>query len=364
MKIPFTNLHSQYIELKTNIDNAIQDCIERNSFISGPDVSFFENSIADYVGAEDCASTSSGTMSLLIALKAIGIEPGDEIITVSHTWVSTIESIVNVGAIPVMIDIDQYYLLDQTQIKSAITNKTKAILYVDLYGQTPDVDTLRSVANQHNLYLIADSAQSFGAKYKNQHIGNLADLTCVSFNPVKNLGAFGDAGCILGKKDLVDCARVYRDHGGKSKYIFDKVGYNARIDNIQAAILLAKLPRLKDWIDGRNVIAENYNKCLSGYVETPLTMKNNSHGYHVYCIQTDNRDDLKLFLEQNGVSTNIHYPKPCHVQPAFSSYSKNNLPITEGISNRILSLPCFHNLTLEQQNYIIDNIKKWKDNQV
>jgi len=363
MNIPFTDLQSQYQEVKADIDTAIQDCINRNSFITGPDVVHFEKTIAEYTGAEDCASTGSGTMALQVALKAIDLKPGDEVITLSHTFVSTVEAVINVGAKPIMIDIDEYYLIDVEQIESNITERTRAILFVDLLGQTPDVDRLKSIAKKHNLYLIADAAQSFGAKYKGQRVGSLVDLTCVSFNPVKNLGAMGDAGCVVGRPDLVARARMYRDHGRNTKFVFETVGYNARIDNIQAAVVLAKLPYLDSWLEKRRTICHRYNAELSGIVETPKTLPHNEHSFHVYCIQTDNRDELKLYLEDAGIKTNIHYPVPCHQQPAFEYLNNTPLPRTERAVNRILSLPCYHSLTNEQQSYIIDTIKQWKATQ-
>lgn len=363
MNIPFTDLHSQYLEAKASIDSAIQDCINRNSFITGPDVTHFEKTISEYVGAEDCASTGSGTMALQVALKSIELNPGDEVITVSHTFVSTVEAIINVGATPVMIDIDDYYLIDVDLIEKNISNKTKAILFVDLLGQTPDIEKLKEIANRHNLYLIADAAQSFGAKYKNSRVGSLVDLTCVSFNPVKNLGAMGDAGCVTGRKDLIERARMYRDHGRNTKFVFETVGYNARIDNIQAAVVLAKLPYLDSWLEKRREICHRYNKELKNIVVIPKTMPNNEHSFHVYCIETDRRDDLRKFLDDSGIKTNIHYPIPCHMQPAFEYLNTPVLEKTEQSVSRILSLPCYHSLTNDQQTYIIDKIKEWKSKQ-
>jgi len=363
MNIPFTDLQSQYQEAKVDIDAAIQDCIDRNSFITGPDVVHFEKTIADYVGAEDCASTGSGTMALQVALKAIELQPGDEVITVSHTFVSTVEAIVNVGATPVMVDVDEHYLIDIDKIESSITNRTRAILFVDLLGQTPDIDRLRSIADQHGLYLIADAAQSFGAKHKQRRVGGLVDLTCISFNPVKNLGAMGDAGCITGRKDLIARARMYRDHGRNTKFVFETVGYNARIDNIQAAVVLAKLPYLDSWLEQRRTICYRYNQELSDTVTTPITPNNNEHSFHVYCIEVDDRDGLQAYLNDAGIKTNIHYPVPCHLQPAFKYLHNKALPKTENAVKRILSLPCYHSLTNDQQSYIIKKIKQWKSTQ-
>ena len=356
--IPFTDLKSQYHDAKAEIDFAIMNTIHRSSFITGPDVVHFEETMAKYVGAEDCASTGSGTTALQVALKAAGVKPGDEVITVSLTFVSTVEAIVNVGAIPIMIDVDEYYQIDTNLITAEITAKTKAILYVDMYGQTPDVDRLRHIADLYNLALISDAAHSFGSSYKGQKVGSLADLTCVSFNPVKNLGAMGDAGCVFGSKDLIAQARMYRDHGRNQKFIFEKVGYNARIDNMQANILLAKLPYLKNWIAKKRQIAATYSNSLKDVVCTPLEHPDSYHAYYVYVIATNRRTDLIEYLKEAGIQTNIHYPIGCHLQPAFKKYYRP-LPATETASNTILSLPCYHSLKAEDQQYIIDKIKEF-----
>lgn len=356
--IPFTDLKAQYIEAKDRIDAAIADCVNRSSFITGPDVTHFEETIAQFTGAEDCASTGSGTTALQVALKAAGIKPGDEVITVSLTFVSTVEAIVNVGATPVMIDIDEYYQMDVNLITEAITSRTKAILYVDMYGQTPDVDRLRWIADTYHLVLIADAAHSFGSAYKGMRVGTHADMTCVSFNPVKNLGAMGDAGCVFGNKELIAQARMYRDHGRNQKFVFEKVGYNARIDNIQAAIILAKLPYLLDWIKRKRTIAAIYSNELKDVVCTPLEHPDSYHAYYVYVIATTRRSDLAEYLKEAGIQTNIHYPIGCHLQPAFKEYYRP-LPATEAASNTILSLPCYPSLKSEDQEYIIDKIKEF-----
>lgn len=356
--IPFTDLKSQYHDAKAEIDLAIMDTIRRSSFITGPDVINFEETMAKYVGAEDCTSTGSGTTALQVALKAAGVKAGDEVITVSLTFVSTVEAIVNVGAIPVMIDIDEYYQMNVNLIEEAITPKTKAILYVDMYGQTPDVQMLKKIAYINGLILIADAAHSFGSSYKGKKVGSLADLTCVSFNPVKNLGAMGDAGCIFGNSYFMDLARMYRDHGRNQKFVFEKVGYNARIDNMQANILLGKLPYLERWIAKKRQIAATYSNALKDVVCTPLEHPDSYHAYYVYVIATNRRSDLAEYLKENGIQTNIHYPIGCHLQPAFKEYYRP-LPATEAASNTILSLPCYHSLKADDQQYIIDKVKEF-----
>jgi dTDP-4-amino-4,6-dideoxygalactose transaminase len=361
MNIPFTDLKSQYTEAKIDIDCAIQDYIDRSSFITGPDVEKFEKIIANYCGAEDCAATGSGTTALQVALKSCNIGPGDEVITTSHTFVSTVEAIINVGAIPIMIDIDDYYHMDIDQIENKINAKTRAILYVSLYGQTPDVDRFRQLADQHGLYLIEDGAHSFGGEYKGRRVGSLADLTCISFNPVKNLGAMGDSGCVTGRTDLIKECKTYRNHGRNTKFVFEKIGYNARIDNIQAAVILAKLPYFDRWLKEKNRICERYNQELSEIVTIPKTAPYTTrHGYYVYVIETDNRDSLREFLKKRGIGTNLHYPIPNHMQPCFQYLNNAPLPRLEATIGRILSIPCYHSLTDDQQTYIINSIKEWK----
>lgn len=354
--IPFTDLQSQYQQAKKDIDEAIEYILRTNSFITGPVVDEFEQTLIDYTGAEACASCGSGTTALQIALKACNIGPGDEVITVSHTFVSTPESIVNVGATPVFCDIDDYYHMDVDQIEYLITSKTKAILWVDLYGQTPDIDKIKQIATKYNLYTIQDAAQSFGYSYKGNRVGSLADITCVSFNPVKNLGAMGDAGCVLGRKDLVELARMYRDHGRKEKFNYEAVGYNARIDNLQAKIVQAKLPYLQGWLERKHNIASYFNKSLQEYYDVPKEHSWGKHTYYVYVLQTNNREHTMNVLKQEGIATSIHYPNPAHMTPAFNPWHKN-LPRTEHASKNIFSVPCYFSLTDSQVDMIVEKLK-------
>jgi UDP-2-acetamido-2-deoxy-ribo-hexuluronate aminotransferase len=365
VQIPFTDLPAQNAEARTAIDAAIKDYIDRASFITGPDVEHFERIIADYCGAEDCAATGSGTMALQVALLSCGIGPGMEVISTSHTFVSTPEAIINVGATPVMVDIDEYYNMDIELVEAAITDKTRAILYVSIYGQTPDVDRFRALADKYNLWLIEDGAHSFGTEYRGRRVGSLADLTCISFNPVKNLGAMGDAGCITGSVELIEKAKMYRNHGRNSKFVFEEIGYNARIDNIQCAVVEAKLPYFDGWLESKSKVCERYNRELEGVVQTPKSAPYiTRHGWYVYVIEVNDRKSLRDFLHKRGIGTNIHYPIPNHQQPSFLPYFGDKpLPKLELAATRILSIPCYHTLTDEQQTYIIDAIKEWKSTQ-
>jgi dTDP-4-amino-4,6-dideoxygalactose transaminase len=354
MNIPFTDLQSQYKEAKIDIDAAIAHTIATNSFITGPDVVKFETTLAQYLGAPAAASTGSCTTALQVALKACGVSNGDEVITTSHTFVSTVEAIVNVGAEPVMVDIDAYYQLDADAVEAAITPRTTAILAMDAYGQSCNIHRLREIADRHGLKLINDSAHSFGGA-----IMNVADLNCFSFNPIKNFGAMGDAGAVVGKPELIERARMFRDHGRNTKFVFEEVGYNARIDNLQANILLAKLPYLKEWNEGRKRVAARYDAALNYVTKIPKKSGHSDHVYYVYVIEVEDRDILAAYLKECGIATNIHYPIPCHLQPAFSKYNVS-LPNCKMASKRILSLPCYHTLTEAQQDYIINKIWEWR----
>lgn len=365
MKIPFVDLHPQYLECKSEIDSAISDIIKRSDFITGPTVDEFEKAICEYTGAEDCASIGSGTNALVCALRAVGVDECDTVWTVGHTFVSTTEAIVNVGARPVFIDIDEYYHMDLEAIKEFNPEcPPAAILFVDLYGQTPDIDKLKKFAKKYKIKLIEDAAQSFGSEYKGKKVGSLVDLTCFSFNPVKNLGAMGDAGAVTGKKSLIDKVRMYRDHGRKTKFAYDTVGYNARIDNMQAVIIKAKLKKLDSWTKAKRKICHRYTQELKNVVVTPKEAPWSYHTYYVYVIEVPKgtRDKLQDFLKQKGISTNIHYKLPTHITKAFKEYSWWPLPRTEYVCKNILSLPCYHTLTTAQQDYIIKNIKEFYAN--
>ena len=360
IKIPFVDLYPQYEELQSEIDLAIRDIIAKSDFITGPTVEKFEKAICEYTGAEDCASIGSGTNALVCALKALGIQPGHQVMTVGHTFVSTTEAIVNVGATPVFVDIDEFYHLDVSKLQ--LTDTLKAILFVDLYGQTPDIDKIKDFAKKFNLSVIQDAAQSFGSEYKGKKVGSLVDLTCFSFNPVKNLGAMGDAGAVTGSKELIDKVRMYRDHGRKTKFEYDTVGYNARIDNLQAVIIQTKLKKIDEWLDKKREICRRYTKYLNGIVGCPLEAPWSKHTYYVYVIETPEgtRDRLQQFLRDKGIATNIHYKHPTHKTKAFDDGT--SLPRTEYVCDNILSLPCYHTLPEHHQDYIINAIKEFYAN--
>lgn len=362
--IPFTDLYSQYKDAKKDIDAAIKYCIEGSHFITGPVTDHFEQTIVDYTGAKACASTGSGSTALLCALLAAGVKSGDEVITTPHTFVSTSEAILQCGAKPVYVDIDWTYMIDISKIASAITKKTKAILFVDLYGQTPDIAKLKRIAKEHNLILIEDAAQSFGSSFKGKRVGNLVDLTCFSFNPVKNFGAMGDAGAITGNKSLIEKAKMFRDHGRKERWVYHTMGYNARIDNLQAKILEAKLPYLDKWLEGKRRVAHRYNEELSDWFIKPVEIKNSYHTYYVYVVQVPmkrHRDKFMSYMKDNGIQCNIHYKVPMSKQPAYKKFIKKPCNIAEVFCDKIISLPCYGSLTKQQQTHIISTANKFKE---
>lgn len=359
MNISFTNLHQQYLDCRTEIDRAIARTIDSSSFITGPDVTEFEAAMAAYVGAEDCASTGSGTTGLLCAMRALGIGPGTEVITTPHTFVATTEAIVSVGATPVFVDIDpDTHLIDLDKVVSRITRRTRAMAFVDIYGQCPDLDRIQDIALTHDLVTIEDAAHSLGTSWQGQPIGNQADITCFSFNPVKNLGAMGDAGCVTGNKILMDRVRMFRDHGRVGRYDIIELGYNARIDNMQANIVMAKLPYLAGWIERKREIVAYYNDKLADVVKTIHLDPRVGQGHYVYVIQTPERDALKQHLESKGIGTNIHYATTTHLQPAFQKYY-SPCPVAERTVKEILSLPCWYSMTQAEIDHVVASVQEF-----
>jgi dTDP-4-amino-4,6-dideoxygalactose transaminase len=357
MKIPFTNLHQQYVDCQAEIDQAISDTIQSSSFITGLDVTRFEQEMSKYVGAEDCASTGSGTTALLCSLKAAGVGPGDEVITTPHTFVATTEAICTVGATPVFVDIDpDTHLIDLEKLVARVGPHTRAILFVDIYGQCPDLTRLREICDRYNLVMIQDAAHSLGGTWQQSPIGSQADYTCFSFNPVKNLGAMGDAGCVTGSQANMDRVRIFRDHGRTDRYEFRELGYNARIDNMQANIVLAKLPRLANWIADKNLICDRYDQELGSVVKTVRRQPGAGHARYVYVIQTDQRQALKQHLETQGIGTNIHYATTTHTQPAFRDWY-TECAVAERTVHEILSLPCWYSMPQSQIDHVIQSVK-------
>src|SRR5437588_3154755 len=355
--VPFVDLKAQYASIKNEIDAAFARVVENTVFIMGPQVAAFEKAFADYLGARFCVGVNSGTAALQLALMACGIGPGDEVIAPSFTFFATAEAVSVLGAKPIFVDIDPVsYTIGAAQIEAAITARTRAIIPVHLYGQAVDLDPILDVAKRHDLRVIEDAAQAHGAEYKGKRVGALSDAGCFSFYPSKNLGAYGEAGAIVtNDEELARQLRLLRDHGSTSKYVHAIVGYNFRLEEIQAAVLNVKLPHLDDWNNQRREHALIYNDLLKDRgVGLPREMDYARHIYHIYAIQSDSRDALQKHLTAGGIQTGVHYPIPIHLQPAYASlgYRPGDLPVTERLSERVLSLPMFPELREDQQRQI------------
>lgn len=365
IKIPIVDLNAQHQQIQNELKKAIDYVIKKGDFISGDIINKFEENFAHFCDVKYAVGCSSGTSALHLALLGCGIKAGDEVITTPHTFIATAEAISQIGAIPVFVDINaQTFNIDPNKIEQAITKKTKAIIPVHLYGQCADMWPIKKIARKYNLKIIEDAAQAHGASYNNQKAGSLGDVACFSFYPGKNLGAFGDAGIVVtNNKTLATKIRVLANHGRKTKYEHSTLGYNYRLDTIQAAILNVKLKHLFKWNKARKRIAEFYNKELAPILELslPMVQKNNEHVYHLYVIKTKQRNKLQKYLSQKGIATGIHYPVPLHLQKAYGhlGYKKGDFPETEKIAKQILSLPMHPYLNKQQQSFISKNINRF-----
>ncbi len=362
MNIPLVDLHKQYLPLKNEILSGIEHALDDMHLFLGENVQALENEFAQVCGARHGIGVSDGTAALHIILRARGIGPGDEVITVSHTFIATAEAILLAGARPVFVDIHpSTYLMDVEQVKSRITPRTKAVLPVHLYGQTVDMDPLLELAARHGLKVIEDACQAHGAEYNGRKVGSLGDAAAFSFYFSKNLGAYGEGGVITTNSDeLARRIRMIRDHGSERRYYHDLVGFNGRLDEIQAVVLRAKLPHLADWNEQRRLHAARYGYLLEDTpVTTPFTCPENKHVYHLYVVRVPERDELQASLKSRGIFTGIHYPVPAHLQNAMGwlAYKAGDLPVTERVAGEILSLPMYAELTDAEIEYIADSIK-------
>jgi UDP-2-acetamido-2-deoxy-ribo-hexuluronate aminotransferase len=341
----FIDLKKQYELIKGNILERIGKVLDHGVYIMGPEIQELESHLASYVHAKHCIAVASGTDALLVAMMALGIEPGDEVITTPFTFIATVGMIRLLGAVPVFVDIDPLtYNIQPTLIEHAITPKTKLIIPVNLYGQCADFDAINEIASTYSLAVIEDAAQSFGAIYKNQYSCNLGLISCTSFFPAKPLGGYGDGGaCFTNDSDLADKMRKIRNHGQSTRYHHVLLGLNSRLDSIQAAILLAKLEIFKKEVDLRQQVARKYNQRLEDYISIPYIEAHNLSTYAQYTIQVENRSQVQKALQEKGIPTTVHYPVPLHKQPVFEDLvlSKSDLHISEHSANRVMSLP-FH----------------------
>jgi len=365
MNIPFVDLKAQYKSIKTEIDESIKKVIDGCSFILGKDVEGFEKKFADFCNSKFCVGVASGTSALCLALKALDIKQGDEVITSANTFIATALAIDYTGAKPVFVDIDENtYNIDVSKIESAITSRTKAIMPVHLYGQPCEMDTILNIAKKHNLYVIEDACQAHGAEYKGKMVGSLGDIGCFSFYPGKNLGAYGDGGAVVtNNKEMDEKLRMLRNYGQKVKYVHLIKGFNSRLDSMQAAVLNVKLNHLEKWTEMRRKNTKLYDKLLKDVkgVIIPKEAEDVKHVYHLYVIRVKDRDGLAEYLKSKGISTVIHYPIPLHLQKAFSSMKlkEGDFPVTEKISKEVVSLPMYPEISNVQINYVCSAIKEF-----
>ena len=371
VSVPFVDLKGQYDSIRREVDAAIEAVIAHSSFIGGPFVTEFEQAFARYCGVEHCVGVGNGTDALFIALRTLGIGPGDEVITAANTFIATSEAIKMAGAQVVFCDINpKTYTLDAERLEEKVTPKTKAIVPVHLYGQPADMDAILAVAKKHGLRIIGDAAQAHGAFYKGQPIAKVADIACFSFYPGKNLGAYGDAGALVtDNEQWAVAARKFANHGRSRKYDHDLEGINSRLDGLQAAILSAKLAHLDGWTESRRTNAYRYNVALRGIgIDTPAEIDDVRAVYHLYVIRVPGteRDRLRQFLKQRGVETGVHYPIALPFLDAYRhlEHRESDFPEALKASREILSLPMFAELTGEQQAVVVEGIRRFFSSRV
>ena len=389
--IPIMNVQRQYTRMKTELDYAICEVLSSGQYILGKKVTEFEKHLADYIGVKYAVGVGNGTDAIVIALRACGVKAGDEVITTAMSFFATAESIAAIGAIPVFVDCNKdTYLMDITKIEERITDRTKAVIPVHLYGQCVDMDPLMDLAKRYHLYVIEDAAQACGAEYKGRKAGSIGNVGCISFFPTKNLGAAGDGGMIVtSDESILRQCRALRAHGSGldglftygienhvqideekvdfngniPKYYNFVIGFNSRLDALQAALLDVKLPHLDAWNERRREIAAKYDKDITNpLVIKPYVAEYNTPIYYVYVLATDDRDGLKKYLEENGVASGVYFPVPLHRQKVFEklNYKEDDMPNVEYIANHTLVIPMFPELTEEEINQIIAVVNQWK----
>jgi dTDP-4-amino-4,6-dideoxygalactose transaminase len=363
MSVPLVNLTRQYENIKSEIDAAISRVLESGFYIMGQEVEQFESAFKDYLGVRHAISVASGTDALLLSLRAVGAGPGDEVIVPSFTFVSPAEVVALLGARPVFVDVErESYNIDISGIEPAITGNTKAIIPVHLYGQSADVDEIKEMVGARPIYIVEDGAQSVGSVYKGAKVSSRKHLGAVSFFPTKNLGCYGDGGAIVTNDDsLASRVRALRSHGSKTKYQHDMIGTNSRLDAIQAAILRVKLAHLDSWNERRRSIAGIYTEQLGEFVEVPKIFEEREHIFHQYTIRCGKRDLLARHLKEKGIASAVHYPRPLHLQPAFSylGHKAGDFPVSEQLSVEVLSLPVYPELTDREVEEVVEGVRSF-----
>jgi dTDP-4-amino-4,6-dideoxygalactose transaminase len=359
MKVQFVDLKAQYKTIKDEVNEAIGGILESCAFVNSRS---FEGDFAKYIGGDYCVGVGNGTDALFMAMKALNLGFGDQVITAANTFIATAEAIGWTGATPVFVDCDPVtYNIDVSKIEAAITDKTKAIVPVHLYGQPADMDAIKAIADKHGLMVIEDCAQAHGATYKGKTVGTFGNIGCFSFYPGKNLGAYGDAGAVVTNDEaLAVQVRKLGDHGSNVKYQHDFEGLNSRMDGIQGAVLSVKLRHLDKWSDRRIAVAAKYNEGLKDVCIVPQTGPDVRHVFHLYVIQVNNREELMNHLTEQGIACGIHYPVALPVSPAYADlgYKAEQFPVACGIADKIVSLPMHGDLTDEDVELVIEQVRK------
>lgn len=370
--IQMVDLKGQYEKIKEEVNPRIQSILDNAAFINGPEVQGFQLELEQYLNVEHVIPCGNGTDALQVAMMALGLKPGDEVITTTFTFVATAEVIALLGLTPVLVDVEEdSFLINTDEVRNAITSKTRAIIPVHLFGQCANMEEIQSIADEHKLFVIEDAAQSIGSSYHfsdgtSRQSGTIGDFGCTSFFPSKNLGCYGDGGALFTKDSkLAEKARMIVNHGMKVRYYHDEIGVNSRLDSIQAAVLSVKLKRLNDYCNSRRAAAWHYDQELGDLpgISTPLRVKNSCHVFHQYTLKLEgiDRAGLQQFLMDNGIPAMIYYPVPLHQQKAYQDdrYPDGHFPIAEKLARQVLSLPMHTELDQEQLNYITDKIKEF-----
>ena len=363
--IPISDPKGQLHPIQDELVNEVRQVLLSGKYILGPKVSELESKIAERLGVSDAIAVGNGTDALVLTLHAYGIGEGDEVITTPFTFFATAEAISKVGATPVFADVDsRTYNLDPKKIEGEITPATKAIMPVHLFGQPADMDEINKIAKAHELIVVEDACQAFGATYKGKAAGSLGDAACFSFFPTKNLGTMGDGGMITtSNPKLAEKIRVLRVHGSSEKYFHDEIGYNSRLDEIHAAMLLTSLKYFETWTRKRLVLASRYYVQLTDLpiIQLPKQHKDARHVYHLYCIQSDSREEIMAYLKKQHIQTGIYYPQCMHLQKAYRNlgYQKGDFPIAESLSERLFAIPLYPSLSFKDQDAVIEALKKF-----
>jgi len=368
MQVPQFSLADQTAQIKKELDETINQVVTKGSFILGDNVRKLEEEAAAYLGVKYGVGVGNGSDALYLALLACDVGPGDEVITTPFTFFATAGSIVRAGAVPVFVDIDpQTFNIDANLIEGKISEKTRAIMPVHLYGQSADMDPLMKVARKYNLRVVEDTAQAMGSEYNGQKTCSFGDAGCLSFFPTKNLGGFGDGGmAVTSDPDVAEKLRMLRVHGSRKKYYHEVVGTNSRLDELQAAVLVVKMKYLDKWIAARNNLAGKYSDLmkqngLNGIVKEPVALSSGYHTYNQYTVRVPLRDELQTYLKDCGIGTAIYYPLPLHLQPSFANlgYKQGDLPESERACDEVISLPVFPELKDKQLEYVVKSIRQF-----